>query len=261
MAEQADPAAGMTSTQPDTAAARVPDLGRRVGFWTAVSTAVVGLAALGLAVTTLPRSGPYCQSNCVRYPYTDAVAYVPRDYLWMYPALLLTVLFVMLAACVHEEAPRRVRLLSRMGVAFAVIAATAIVVDYAVQLTVMQPSLLKGETAGLAALSQYNPHGVFIALENVGYLAMAVAFVFLGTVFPGPSGLMRGLRWVFVVGGVVTVLLLLVFAVWYRSDLDYRFEVFAILVDWLVLIVAGVLLGRYFRRSGTLGGRVGPAAG
>jgi uncharacterized membrane protein len=108
-------------------------------------------------------------------------------------------------------------------------------------------------------LSQYNPHGVFIALENVGYLLVAVGFLFLGAVFPGPSRLMRALRLVFVLGGAVTVILFAAFAFWYRSNLEYRFEEFAVLIGWLVFVVAGVLLAFYFRRSSETG-RVGSAA-
>ena len=38
-------------------------------------------------------------------------------------------------------------------------------------------------------------------------------------------------------------------ALLYRSDLGYRYEVTVILVDWLVLIVSGVLLSRSFLTS------------
>jgi hypothetical protein len=29
---------------------------------------------------------------------------------------------------------------------------------------------MNGETDGLSILTQYNPHGIFIALEEIGYL-------------------------------------------------------------------------------------------
>jgi hypothetical protein len=67
----------------------------------AVLTAVMAAVSLGMAITTLPRSGPYCQNGCVGYPYTDVAAFVPRDYLWMYPAVLLTLLTMVLI----ESAP------------------------------------------------------------------------------------------------------------------------------------------------------------
>ena len=55
----------------------------RLGFWTSILTAVAAAAALVIAVTTAPaRSGPFCMvESCVTYPYTDAAAFVPNDYL------------------------------------------------------------------------------------------------------------------------------------------------------------------------------------
>jgi len=35
----------------------------------------------------------------------------------------------------------------------------------------------------------------------------------------------------------------------YGSDLEYRYEVVAILIDWITLIVSGVLLSVFFRRA------------
>jgi len=45
-------------------------------------------------------------------------------------------------------------------------------------LTVVQTCLPKGEVDGLSLWSQYNPHGLFIGLEDAGYLSMGVAFLF-----------------------------------------------------------------------------------
>ncbi|MGZ4475348.1 MAG: hypothetical protein ACXVWW_06555, partial [Nocardioides sp.] len=63
--------------------------GVRTGRVAAALTAVSAVVSLAVGVTTPARSGPYCRSGCVGYPYTDAAAFVPRDYLWMYPALAM----------------------------------------------------------------------------------------------------------------------------------------------------------------------------
>jgi hypothetical protein len=224
-------------------------LASRLGDWTALSTTVVGVATLAVAITTPARSGPYCRSACISYPYTDVAAFVPRDYLWMYPAALLAVLFVTLTACFHQQASPTSTVAARIALSLAVIAAAAIVIDYGVQLTVLQPSLLKGETEGLSPFSQYNPHGVFIALENVGYLATGVAFLFASAVFAGGSRLERGIRWLFLGGGTLTLAAAVLLSVRYGADLDSRFEVASLSIDWVVLIVGGILLSIFFRRS------------
>jgi hypothetical protein len=47
--------------------------------------------------------------------------------------------------------------------------------DYAMQLAVVTPSLLRGEGRDVVLLLMYNPHGVFIALEDAGYVLVALA--------------------------------------------------------------------------------------
>jgi len=220
-----------------------------LGFWAAVATAVSAAIALGLGVTTPPRSGSNCSSDCITAPYTDAAAFVPRDYLWVYAASMMVLLFVVLVAGVHHAVVESHRVFSQVALSFAVIAAVAAVLDYAVQLTVLQPALLKGELDGLSLWSMYNPHGVFIALENAAYLLMAVSFVFLAAALPKVGGVVRAARVVLVAAGAIVVLSSVLLAVQYGRDLDYRFEVLAIGVDWLALIVAGALLAIGFRKD------------
>ena len=234
----------------DGCAARVS--ASRLGLWVAPATAVVGVCSLLLAVTTPPRSGPYCSDGCIAYPYTDAAAYVPRDYLWMYPEVLLTLLFMVLAACLTQWVPPERKLHAAIAACFTVFSAAVITIDYGVQLTVLQPALLAGQTEGLSALTQYNPHGVFIALENIGYAVLGVAFLFLGAALTGgTSRLERAVRWVFTVGGALILTALVLCATIYRAELDYRFEVVSLSITWLVLIVSASLLTVVFARSRT----------
>jgi hypothetical protein len=228
----------------------------RLSLWVEVMTALLAVISLAMAITTLPRSGPYCQSGCVGYPYTDVAAFVPRDYLWMYPAVVLTLLTMVLVECIHYQlAPSR-GLLSRIAVAFTTMGAAVLVVDYASQLTFLQPALLLGETEGLSPWSQYNPHGVFIALENVGYALLNLAFLFIGAAtVRTPWRLWRAAGWVFVCGGALVLASLVLYSAVYRVRLDYRFEVAAIGLTWLVLIAAPMLLSIAYVRTPPLDDR------
>ena len=221
----------------------------RFDFRVAVLTAAATSISFGIAIATLPKSGPFCADACVEYPYTDIGLYIPGDFLWLYPGLLPAPLFLMLVNGIHDRAAAEVRGFSRLAIAFAMIAATLLTADYIIQLRVIQPAILKGELDGLAPLSQYNPHGVFIALEEAGYLLMAVAFAFAAAALPAHNALLRVVRRTFM-GGASSVLLLLVgLSIAYGFDIEYRFEVAAISVDWTVLIVTGTLLALYYRRS------------
>jgi len=168
-----------------------------VGFWAALATAVTAAVSLALAVTTPPRSGPYCRSGCVDYPYTDAAAFVPRDYLWMYTAVLLALLLIVFFACLVEWVGPPRRVLSRFGFVFTTIGGAVLVIDYAIQLTVLQPALVRGQTEAVSPWTQYHhPSGVFIALENVGYGLLNLGFIFLGAALLRlPTRLERAAEW------------------------------------------------------------------
>jgi len=176
---------------------------------------------------------------------------VPRDYLWMYPAALLALLLIVLVACLTEwlEPPRRV--LGRIGFAFTTIGAAVLVIDYAIQLTVLQPALVRGQTDGMSPWTQYNPFGFFIGLENVGYAVLNLGFLALGAALIRlPTRLERATGAVLILGGSLTWAALLLYSLAYRAQLDYRFEVMAIFISGLVLIAAPAMLALVFARSG-----------
>lgn len=213
----------MTTTQredavPGVAAPSSP--AGRIGAVLALATTVVGVLAVGSGYGTPPQS-------------------------------LLVLLAVALLVCIHYAAVPATRVVSGIALVLGGVAAAALLVDYAVQLAALQPSLRRGETAGLSALTQYNPHGVFIALEDLGYLLLGLALLVVAFVFPRTSRLERGLRWLFLAGGALTVVALPAFAAGYGGDLDYRYEVTGIGLTWVTLVVGGVLLFLWFRRTGT----------
>lgn len=112
----------------------------------------------------------------------------------------------------------------------------------------MQPALVRGEADGLALLSQYNPHGVFIALEELGFLLAGISFLFLALAL-GSSRLERAARWVFLVASALIVTSFVGMSALFSLKLEYRFEVTAITFVWLTLTVVDVLLAFVFSRS------------
>lgn len=218
------------------------------GFGTAIAASVLGVVTAVVGVTTPPRSGSACQADCVTYPYTDVAAFVPRDYLWLYPALALELVLVVLVAVLAAGAGARRRTPAVAAVSLVTLGVGLLVADYGLQLAVVQPSLLAGETEGLGLLTQYNPHGVFIGLEDAGYAAIALGFVAVGVMLGGDGRRARVCRWLFIGGGVLTWAALVGLAVAYGRDLGYRFELAAISVHWVVVVVGGVLLAAELRR-------------
>ncbi len=215
----------------------------RFGFWVAIATSVITVVTFALALTALP--------DVVPYPFTDEVVadQWPGDYVWMYPAMVLMLLVVALVAAVHELAPPGRRVFSRLAFGVAVVAAAVLLIDYYVQVTVLQPSLEKEQLDGWAMLTQYNPNGVFIALEELGYLLMAVTFLCLAPVFARPTGLERAVRWLLLASFAASVISLVTISALQGIDRGDDFEILVISIVWLTLIAAGVLLALVFRRA------------
>ena len=208
----------------------------RLSFWSAVLTAVFAAAFLAVGIATPVRNVPY--------PYVPS--FISGDYLWMYPAFLLAPTVVVLVASIHYHAADDKKAFSLIAVSFAIVYAAVITSDYFIQWTVVAPSIASGETAGLALWTQYNPHGLLVSLESLGYLALSGALLFAAMVLSGGK-LERILRLVFVAGfilaaGSFAVLALLGYPI-------VTFEVAIITISCVVLIISGVLLSVLFRQN------------
>ncbi|NLG33391.1 MAG: hypothetical protein GX550_07710, partial [Syntrophomonadaceae bacterium] len=124
-----------------------------LGYVTSILIALLTIVTFGMAIYTPPLSGPYCSGPCFQYPFLDIASRFPRDYIWMYPAIALTILFVIWIVCIHQFATSDKKVFSQIGMALAAIAATILVSDYFVQISVIQPSILNGETDGIPVLT------------------------------------------------------------------------------------------------------------
>jgi hypothetical protein len=116
------------------------------------------------------------------------------------------------------------RLFGTIGSSLATASFVVIAIGYFIQLHTVQPSLVRGEADGLAILSQYNPHGVFIALEELGFLVAGLSFLFLALAL-GSSRLERATRWVLFVASALVVVSFVGMSAAFGLNLEYRFEV------------------------------------
>jgi len=222
---------------------------KRFCFYSAILTSLVTAVTFIIAIFTPPLTGPFCKSGCFEYPYNEIIERFPRDYLWMYPAILMILLYAFLMAGIHQAASAEKKIYSQVGLLYGIISATVLLIDYFVQVSVIQPSLINGETDGIALLTQFNPHSVFIALEELGYLMMSISFLFMAFVFAGTGSLERFIRWIFISGFGLSVLSFIIISMIYGLLREYLFEVTVITINFLVLIINGVLLGRVFYKA------------
>lgn len=220
-----------------------------LGTYVAILTLAVTLVTFGIAIFTTPISGPFCQASCIGYPYSEIEAQFPRDYYWMYPAIALSILFVVLMAIIHERAESRLRVFGMLALSFATMSSTLLVADYFLQVSVIQPSVQSGEVDGIALLTQYNPHGVFIALEEIGYLLMALSMCCAAPLLGGRHWSLRLAKWSLALPLGLSILALAAISVFYGIGREYRFEVAVLTIDGLGLIAASFALSFAFRQG------------
>lgn len=218
----------------------------RFCYYIAVTTSIVTLITFVIAFFTPPLSGPFCEGSCLSYPYSDIASRFPRDYYWMFPSMLLSLLFLVLMVCIHHFADEGKKIFSQIGVSIAIIASMIIIVDYFVQIAVVQPSLLNGETEGIALITQYNPHGIFIALEEIGYFLMCISLLSVVPVFSGKSGSEMAIRITLIAGFVLAVVSFIMISLKYGIMREYIYEVTILSIVWLELIIASILMSRVF---------------
>lgn len=218
----------------------------KFGFYTAVLTSLVTLVTFIIAILTPPITGPLCTKSCISYPFLNVASRFPQDYIWMYPAMLFILLYIVFMVCIHTYVSKN-KLLSQIGLIFSIISATIFLIDYYTQVTVIQQSLINGETNGISLLTQYNPHGIFIALEEVGYLLMSISFLFMAFVFSKTTKLEKAISLIFNLGFISTIGSFILIGFLYGLKREYRLEITLITINWFVLIINGLLLSKVFR--------------
>jgi hypothetical protein len=213
----------------------------------AAATFVLTLVTFVVAVTTLPLSGPFCVADCFGYPYLEAVTRFPRDYYWMGLACLLYLAFVVLLAHVLDRAPAARRVPAVLALTFGAMSALVLISDYVVQLSVIQPSLLNGEVDGIALLSQFNPHGLFIALEELGFVLMALAMAFAASALEGHRRTYWIAKAALYAALPLSIIAFVIVTFVYGIHREYRFEVAVISITWLLILPASAALAIAFR--------------
>jgi hypothetical protein len=179
-------------------------------------------------------------------PYTAAGQFIPGDYLWLIPGLLLAPIFVGLIASIHAYAAEMNKTFSRVALSFAVIYAVIISVNYFVQFTVVVPSLQSGESQDLSLFTQYNPHGFFIALEVLAYLMMSASLLAAAPAFAGGK-VELAIRWLFTLSFILAAGAFAGF--WLVKHDLVAVEVTVLMINWVALIAGGALLSIVFRRA------------
>ena len=219
----------------------------KFGWYISIVTTLLTVITFGTAICTPPLSGPFCTGSCLEYPFSEIASRFPRDYYWMYPAIILSFSYLIMMITIYQTAPENKKLFGMLGVTFAIMASLILITDYFIQVSVIQPSILSGETEGIALLTQFNPHGIFIVLEEIGFTLMIISFFVLFPIFNGTTTLEKTIKWVAIIAFALAVVSFLLVSIVHGIHREYRYEVVIISITWLELIFISFLIARYFK--------------
>jgi len=221
----------------------------KFGYYSSFFLAILTIITFGFAMTAIPPAGPYCPENCMVYPFPDILKYYPRDYHWMYFALFQLFAFVIFIVTNHFIASTSKKLYSLLSVSFTLISATVLLIAYFTQFSIVPISVMKGETEGIALITQYNEHGLFIALEELGYITMSIALFFLAFTFSKNSRTERVIRIILISQLFLNLIAFIYYSLQFGLERSYLFEVATISINWLVIIISCILIGFLFRKK------------
>jgi hypothetical protein len=221
----------------------------KFGWYSSLAVVLITIITWGFAMIAIPPVGPYCPGDCMEYPFTDLLSYYPRDYYWMYLAIFQVFAYLLFMISIHFIAPVELRVFGFSSVAFSIISAMILLCAYFIQFSVVPISMMKGESEGIALLTQYNEHGIFIAMEELAYICMSISFLFMGFVFSTETRLEKAIRLIFLAAFPLIILAFSIYTAKFGIDRSYRFEVAAISVNWLVTISTGILICIYIKKS------------
>lgn len=220
----------------------------KIGYYSSFLLSILTIITFGFAMTAIPPAGPYCPNNCMEYPFPDILLYYPRDYFWMYLAIFQLFAFVIFMVTNHFIASAAKKLYTFLSISFTLISSTVLLIAYFTQFSVVPISVMKGEAEGIALITQYNEHGLFIAMEELGYITMSIALFFLAFAFYKKNRIERIIRVILISQLILTIIAFIYFSIMFGIERSYLFEVATITINWLCIIVVGIMIGLAFRK-------------
>jgi hypothetical protein len=221
----------------------------KIGYYSSFILSILTIVAFGFAMSAIPPSGPYCPGNCMDYPFPDILLHYPGDYYWMYIAVFQLFAFVIFIVANHYIVNAAKKLYTFLSISFTLISSTVLLIAYFTQFSVVPISVMKGESDGIALITQYNEHGLFIAMEELGYISMSVALFFLAFAFTKKTKLESALRIILISQLFLTIVAFVFYTIKFGIERSYLFEVATITINWLLIIVIGILSGLFFGRK------------
>ncbi len=219
----------------------------RLVFFTSYGLALITFITLAVAMIAVPISGANAPSDGgILYPFLETIERFPRDYIWQYMALFMICIYLINMISIKSIVNKQKQIYIQVASTFAIVSSVILLINYFIQVNVVPISLLNKEYDGIALITQYNPHGIFIAMEELGFIMMAVSFGFLIPVFKGKyTSVISKINLIAVITAAIGFVYI---HTRYGLDKMDRYEVIIIMITWITLILNGIITGNKVRK-------------
>lgn len=151
-----------------------------VGFITSmlVTLSVILLFAATVYLRVIKPDPVFTWTNIEDY----AKIYTSDRVLDLIPSMLLAITFVPFAACIYLTAPKSKKIFGLISLAFGIIYSVIDIINYTIQLLVVNPSMIMKYTDGIEMFAMARPNSAYLALMT-SYVYMVISMVFMAPVF------------------------------------------------------------------------------
>jgi hypothetical protein len=203
----------------------------RVGFWSSVVIAVLGVLYLMLLISYFAIEG-------FAFPPTESVQFIGGIITFLTaPALLV------LFAAIRHSSPQAKSIFGTVGLCFAGLFTMSVSINRFVQLTVIRLSPPGPPSQDLARFLPYSTESVMFALEILGWgFFLSLATLFVAPLFGG-NRLLNSIRWLLILFALFSLMSVVGFAT--ATPITA-----AAFVAWgPILLVLALLLAVHFHRG------------
>lgn len=205
-----------------------------VGYWSSIIAAILAIAFTILAFVFPVAEWQGIEAYKASFQFNQMYNHIP--------VLLLTPVMVILMTCIHFFAPNNKKFFGMLGLAFSIVYAVIISINYYIQLFVVRLNLINGDLNGLSLWALPNLHSIFFAFESLGYCFLGLATFFAAVVFTGGK-LENWIKVLFITNGVFGISGAII------SLFDKPLIIFAALGLWCIVFpLSTILLANLFHR-------------
>lgn len=221
----------------------------KAGKYASLTVAFLTIITFIFAMIAIPISGANAPVDTeFSYPFLNTLKQFPGDFIWQYFAMIQIISFLIFINIIKINLPSNKQLYANISSHFALLSSGVLLINYYCQVMVIPSSLAANNTEGIGLIIQYNPYGLFIAMEELGYILMSMSLFSIAPIFSKKSNGFTVKLTIIIASILAFISFVSITAIYGVNKLD-RFEVAIMTITWFSLIIVGILVNRLFNKE------------